>query len=205
MTSTPPTHARRRGRIQLLALAALFMGPVGLAFWMYYGGHLIPGHKVNHGELLEPVRTLPPAVDLATPAGTAAGPDLLRRRWSLVYVTGTACGDECRVALAQLKLVRLAMDHERDRVHRVLLGSAPCCSSAEVGAPDPDLTVAYTDGTAGQRLLASLPPPPNQTTAVSSVYVVDPLGNLVMRFAPGGDRRGLIKDLEKLLRLSHIG
>jgi hypothetical protein len=206
MIETPAADAaRRRGRVQFLALAALFLGPVGLAFWMYYGGHLVPGHKVNHGELVLPVRTLPAVDDLPTTAGAPVGSSFLRHQWSLVYVAGSACDAVCRQDLAELKLVRLAMEHERDRVHRVLLGRAPCCAAEEIGPADPDLTVAYVDSPAGQRLLAALPPPAGEETAVHSVYIVDPLGNLVMRFAPGGDRKGLIKDLDKLLRLSHIG
>jgi hypothetical protein len=205
MNAPLPNAARRRGRLQFLALAALFLGPLGLAFWMYYGGHLVPGHKVNHGELIEPVQALPSAVALRTPAGDPVGASFLRHQWSLIYVAGTTCDAVCRQDLAELKKVRLAMDHERDRVHRVLLGKAPCCTTAEVGPPDPDLTVAYVDSPEGRQLLAALPPPEGQATAEYSVYVVDPLGNLVMRFAPGGDRKGLIKDLDKLLRLSHIG
>jgi len=205
MNAPLPEAARRRGRLQFLALASLFLGPLGLAFWMYYGGHLVPGHKVNHGELIEPVQTLPSATTLRTPTGEAVGESFLRHQWSLIYVTGPSCDALCRHDLGELKKVRLAMDHERDRVRRVLLGMVPCCTSTEVGPPDPDLTVVYADGADGQRLLAALPPPEGQETARATVYVVDPLGNLVMRFPPGGDRKGLIKDLDKLLRLSHIG
>jgi cytochrome oxidase Cu insertion factor (SCO1/SenC/PrrC family) len=195
----------RRGRLQFLGLAALFLGPLGLAFWMYYGGHLIPGHKVNHGALLDPVQTLPPSAGLQTPSGALTGSDLLRRRWSLVYVTGNRCDEACLSTLGELSKVRLAMDHERDRVQRVLLGAAPCCTVAEVGEPAADLAIAYTDGPVGQALLAALPPPAGRSSPESTIYIVDPLGNLVMRFAASDDRKGLIKDLEKLLRLSHIG
>ena len=54
-------------------------------------------------------------------------------------------------------------------------------------------------------LLAALADAGEQLPPAREVYVVDPLGNLVMRFSPDVDRKGLIKDLDKLLRLSHIG
>lgn len=206
MSAVTDKAAQRRGRIQLLAMAALFFGPVGFAFWMYYGGHLIPGHKVNHGELIQPTRPLPAAPGLLTPEGRLVGAGFLRRQWNLVYIVAGHCDERCRGDLAELKKVRLAMDHERDRVHRVILGQNGCCTTAEIGPADPDLTAAYVDSEAGQQLLASLPTAEGVSIAQSrDVYVVDPLGNLVMRFPADTDRKGLIKDLDKLLRLSHIG
>jgi len=206
MTAVTDQAPQRRGRIQLLALAAIFFGPVGIAFWMYYGGHWIPGHQVNHGDLIEPTRPLPAVSGLPTPAGQPVGDGFLHRQWNLIYVVADHCDERCRADLAEIKKVRLAMDHERDRVHRVLLGLNGCCTSAEIGPADPDLTVAYVDSEVGQQLLTALPTADGMTPAQSrAVYVVDPLGNLVMRFPADRDRKGLIKDLDKLLRLSHIG
>jgi hypothetical protein len=160
---------------------------------------------VNHGDLILPVRTLPSASDLRTPTGDTVGPQFLRGRWNLIYILEGSCEQACKNDLAELKKVRLAMDHERDRVHRVVLGHAPCCSEADLGSADADLTVAYVDSPAGSALLGALANEGEQTPPVRDVYVVDPLGNLVMRFSPDVDRKGLIKDLDKLLRLSHIG
>lgn len=199
------THAaestRRRARLQFLALAAIFLGPVAVAAWMYYGSHMVPGHHVNHGALMPPGTVLPSAA-LATPAGGRVEDGFLRRRWSLVYLVGDRCAEACKADLAELKKVRLAMDHERDRVQRVLLGHAPCCAADSIGGSDPDLTVGYLDGAEAAALSALLPTP---GAGPRDVYVVDPLGNLVMRFPGEADRKGLIKDLDKLLRLSHIG
>jgi hypothetical protein len=74
-----------------------------------------------------------------------------------------------------------------------------------MGPADPDLTVAYVDSPTGQGLIAFLASADGSTSPSRAVFVVDPLGNLVMRFPPDVDRKGLIKDLDKLLRLSHIG
>ncbi len=204
MNSVVPRTDRRRGRLVLLCLAALFLAPVGLAFWMYYGHHLVPTHTVNYGDLVQPPRQLP-SLGLVTPSGAPVAEGFLRHRWTMVYFAGDHCGVGCRNDLIELKKVRLAMDQERGRVQRVVLGLPPCCTDAELGSADPDLTVAYVDTAAGRALLSAFPPADGALPGSSLVYVVDPLGNLVLRFAPGTDRGGLIKDLAKLLRLSHIG
>jgi len=199
MNAPIPPAALRRQRLQLVLLALVFLGPVGLSFWMYYGAHFHTAKQVAHGDLLEPARPLPEA-GLGTPAGTPTPARFLRGKWSLVLVVGERCAEACTKDLASLRNVRLAMDRERDRVQRVLLGQPPCCAAAEVGA-EPDLVVAWVDSSAGRRLLAPFP----AVSEAGRVYVVDPLGNLVISYPAGSEPKGLIKDLEKLLRLSHIG
>jgi cytochrome oxidase Cu insertion factor (SCO1/SenC/PrrC family) len=202
--TAPTPSALRRSRIQLILLALVFLGPVGLSFWMYYGAHFKTAKSVAHGELLQPARPTPEA-SLATPSGQPTAARFLRGKWSLVYLAGEQCGADCVRDLAQLRNVRLAMDRERDRVQRVLLGLPPCCAPAELAAAaGTDLVVGWIDSLAGRRLLA---PFPGESAAARAgrVYVVDPLGNLVISYPAGAERKGLIKDLEKLLRLSHIG
>ncbi len=198
-----PQSAQRRNRLQLLLLALMFFGPVVLSFWLYYGAHFQTTRRVNHGELITPARPLP-ELSLATPAGSPTPAHFLRGKWSLVYVTGERCDGRCRQDLAELRNVRMAMDRERDRVQRVLLGEPPCCAAAELGEVPGDLIVAWLDSRGGRQLLALLPER-DAAGRAGRVYVVDPLGNLMMSFAAGADRKGLSKDLEKLLRLSHIG
>jgi hypothetical protein len=210
MSRSPDKTAQRRGRIQLLAMAALSLGRSDLAFWMYYGGHLIPGHKVNHGELIQPTRALPAAPGLLTPEGRSVGEGFLRRQWNpgRTWLRATAMNGLPRRSCGSSKKVRLAMDHERDRVHRVILGLNGCCTSTEIGPSDPRPRRPPTPiRQAGRQLLASLPAAEGSIGRLRAemFMLVDPLGNLVMRFPADMDRKGLIRDLDKLLRLSHIG
>ena len=199
MNAPNPPASLRRQRLLLVLLALVFFGPVGLSFWMYYGAHFQTVKRVAHGELLEPARPLPEA-SLGTPAGTPTSARFLRGKWSLVLVVGERCTEACTKDLATLRNVRIAMDRERDRVQRVLLGEPPCCAVGEVKA-EPDLVVAWADSAAGRKLLAPFP----AATEAGRFYIVDPLGNLVISYPAGSEPKGLIKDLEKLLRLSHIG
>ena len=199
MNAPLPPAALRRQRLLLVLLALVFFGPVGLSFWMYYGAHFHTAKRVAHGELLEPARPLAEA-SLGTPAGAPTNARFLRGKWSLLLVVGGRCAEACAKDRATLRNVRLAMDRERDRVQRVLLGASPCCAATEVKA-EPDLIVAWVDSAAGRTLLEPFP----AVAEAGRIYVVDPLGNLVMSYPAGSEPKGLIKDLEKLLRLSHIG
>jgi hypothetical protein len=118
---------------------------------------------------------------------------------------GSGCDASCRERLVELKKVRVALERDGPRVRRVLLGRPGCCAAAEVGRPEADLVVAWLDGDAGRALLAQFPGYGAEVADSGRVYLVDPLGNLLMTYPPGADLKDLLKDLEKLLRLSHIG
>jgi len=199
MKNPPPD--RRSGRRNLLLLAALFFVPVVAAAWLYFSSSWRPLRGMQHGELIEPPRPLP-QVALSLPDGRAAPPDVLRGRWHLVYLGEGPCGDHCRAALAELGQVRLALDKDAARVRRVLLHAGDCCEPPLPAAGQGDLLALAAAGPQGRALLASFPRAPDGAAAV---YIVDPLGNLMMRYPATGAGAGLLKDLQRLLRLSAIG
>jgi cytochrome oxidase Cu insertion factor (SCO1/SenC/PrrC family) len=181
-------------------LAALFLLPFAVAVWIYNSSAWHPTVAAN-GELIDPPRPLP-AIAMSLPEGGMASPDVLRGSWSLVYLAGNSCADACTKALAELARVRLALGKDAARVQRVLLHTGECCAPGFPGPGDEDLLVLGATGAEGESLLALFPRAPY---GVASIYVVDPLGNLMMRHRASGDLQGLLKDLKRLLRLSSIG
>jgi hypothetical protein len=204
MTAPPLAADAARGR--LIALAALFLLPVVAAFLLYYGApHWRPGGRANQGELIDPPRTLP-ALALSGIDGAPLAGGLLRDRWTLLYIADGRCDSRCRDALYLARQTRIALNQDAQRVRRVLLAIGACCTTGELGAPHPDLVIARP--TAEQlALLARAMPATGDTPLAQAgyIYLVDPLGNLVLRYAPGAPDRALLDDLERLLRLSHIG
>ena len=199
--SLPPAVVRRR-RLQLVALAALFLGPLAFAAWLYYGSGVRPAGRLEHGELANPPRPLPEAV-LATPGGGRTAPRFLRGKWSLITVARGDCEARCRAALATTRRVRAALNEDAARVQRVLLAPAGCCRAPLPDESPAELVTAWLDGAGGRELAAAL----GGGTAPEDgrIYLADPLGNLVLSYAAGADPKGLLTDLERLLRLSHIG
>ena len=202
---TPPPPLPRpvvlRRRAQLVMIALLFLGPLALSFWAYYGIEYRPAGRTNHGELIEPARPLPDAILATAAKATTAMAVLLRGHWSLVTIAEGKCEHACREALGASGTARLALGGDVRRVERVLLVSAPCCEP--VVPADPNLAVAWLEGADGQRLLEQFPE--EGAGRAGRVYVVDPLGNLLLRYPAGEAGQGMLRDLEQLLKLSHIG
>ena len=178
-----------RSRTQIWILVALFFAPLALAFLLYYGGGgWRPPGSTNKGELISPPRPLP---DAAAWHG----------KWTLVYVGDGRCDEQCRAALLLTRQTRLALNADMTRVRRVFLATGNCCDRTYLEAEHPDLGVEQVDNAAGAALLGTFP-----DVASGSIYIVDPLGNLMMRHAPSaGLSKDLLEDLRKLLKLSHIG
>jgi hypothetical protein len=194
----------RRSRAQVWIVVALFFAPLALAFLLYYGGSgWRPPGSTNHGELISPPRPLP-SVALPTPGGAPLAPETWHGKWTLLYVGDGRCDGRCRAALVLMRQTRLALNKDMTRVQRIFLATGNCCDRAYLDAEHPGLTLALADSDAGATLLAVFPDAGPATDG--SIYVVDPLGNLMMRHQPEPPpAEGLLEDLRKLLKLSHIG
>jgi hypothetical protein len=98
-----------------------------------------------------------------------------------------------------------------DRVQRVFIAKGDCCDFQSLHEQHPDL-IAIRMNPAAAPLLALLPrrDPGNAGAGGSGVtaeviYLIDPLGNLMMSYAPDAKPKGMLEDMKRLLRLSHIG
>jgi hypothetical protein len=205
---TPLTAHDRRQRRILIGVALMFFAPLALSFYLYYGKFWHPGGRVNAGELIDPVRPVPAlSLPLASPPlGTGAAqtdPQFLKGKWTFLYAQTGRCDDECRRHLYDTRQVRLALDREMNRVQRVFIGDGDCCDLKELLASHPDL-IAIRASPADEPLLALLP---ERSGALNShrVYLIDPLGNLMMFYATDARPKGMLEDMKRLLRLSSIG
>jgi hypothetical protein len=204
-------ETRRHQRRLLIALVVLFFAPLALAFYLYYG-HVSwrPGGRVNHGDLIDPARPLPAlALPLAAGGGAAASastdPDFLRHKWTLLYWGPGSCPARCRTNLYNTRQVRTALDRDRDRVQRVFIAEGDCCDMEYLRSQHPDLIVVAATSAASP-LLDSLPSIDGASAAgAERIYLIDPLGNLMMSYAPEAKPKGMLEDIKRLLGLSHVG
>ncbi len=185
----------KKSRLSLWLLIALCTAPVVASYVAFY--FMPPSGHVNYGELIE-TRPLPDA-RLARADGTPLQWHELKGKWLMVIVDSGACDANCQRKLLYMRQVRLAQGKNMDRVERVWLISDE--------ARPADTMVRDFKGTqlvraAGSELLKLFPA---QGAAADHIYVVDPLGNLMLRFPRDADPRKMVKDISRLLKISGIG
>ncbi|MET0289272.1 MAG: hypothetical protein ABW178_06560 [Pseudoxanthomonas sp.] len=187
---TPPSvdAARVRGRWILIALFVLFFGSAAGAGLLRFSGWQPAGMR-NHGQLLKP------AVDLrlVTPK-LAEGGDYAwlqpQKTWRIALAPLPGCQADCVDLGNSLDTVWQLFGHNADQVHILWIGTPPAGASHSAGlrvlAPDPKLRAAL---------------PQVDDPAGVPVYIIDPNGFVIMRFAPGFDPADLRSDVAKLLKL----
>jgi hypothetical protein len=190
--------APRRARLQGWLLFLLFAGPLAVAAYLYYDTAWRPGGTVNHGDLVVPPVPLPEAA-LPTPEGERTQADFLKHHWSLVYLDRHGCDAACREALHTGRQMRLALGHQMERVRRVYLYMGEPPDPAYFEAEHPDMLVASVAGPEGEAVRQAF------SGQAEGYWLVDPLGNVMMRYPQDAGPKGMLEDLKRLLRLSRIG
>lgn len=187
----PAEGMTRRNRRTLLLVALVTIAPVIASYAAYY---LFPREKqANYGELL-PTRL---AADVTGTRIDGAPFRLasLRGKWVLAVAAPGACDASCAQALYATRQARTIQGREMDRIVRVLFVADDATPPAALVAEHPDLVVART----GAGALADWPAGPQ------ALYLVDPLGNLVLAWPRDPDIKATAKDIGRLLKASRIG
>jgi len=185
----------RSGRTSLWLIGALCAAPVVASYFAFYFAP--PARHTNYGELM-PTRPLPEA-RLQLADGTAFQFSRLKGKWVLLMVDVGGCDEFCQRKLFTLRQLRLAQGKDMERIERAWLISDD--------AVPPAAAVSAYQGTwlvraAGSELLKQLPA---GSSPADHIYIVDPLGNLVLRYPRDADPNKIIGDLTRLLKASRIG
>jgi cytochrome oxidase Cu insertion factor (SCO1/SenC/PrrC family) len=192
-------RAPDRGRWKMLAVLAVCAAPVLASYFTYYV--IKPTTHNNYGTLVDP-RSYPiPPLASTTLDGRPEGLDKYKGKWIMLKVGGGECAQACQKQLLTMRQERLMQGKEMDRVERVWL----------VTDREPLETVLIREYDGMHMLHADpaavakwLPVDPG-TKAEDHIYLIDPLGNLMMRFPADPDPRKMYKDVNKLLKASSIG
>lgn len=187
--------APRKKLTSLWLIVALTAAPVAASYLLYF--FWLPGHTVNYGELIEPQPL--PDPKLALDGGSPFRLSQLRGKWLLVSVDSGRCDAHCSRKLLYLRQLRLTQGKNTERVERVWLISDDAAPDGEVILQYPGTWLVRAGGTALPGFF------PAQGNAADHIYLIDPLGNLMMRFPRDPDPRLMIKDLARLLKASQIG
>ena len=186
------------GRWKMIAVLLVCAAPVLLSYFTYYV--IRPEGRRIYGELIDPQRPLP---SMRTEALDGKPGELraLKDQWLLISVGGGSCAQDCQQRLYYQRQLREALGKEKDRLDWVWLVNdttvvnsrlLPALTSSKVLRVPADALAQWLQPEVGQRLEDHL-------------YLVDPLGNWMMRFPATMDAAGAAKakrDLDRLLRAS---
>ncbi|WP_051676157.1 hypothetical protein [Polaromonas glacialis] len=188
----------RSGRWKMILVLLVCASPVVASYFMYYV--VRPEGRRNFGELINPQRPLP-ALATRTLDGNAGTLTALKDQWLLLSVAGGACDTRCEQNLYFQRQLRESLGREKDRLDRVWLvdddipvrpALLPALAAATVLRVQPGDLAQWLAAEPGKRVQDHL-------------YLVDPLGNLMMRFPADMDAEAAAKakrDLDRLLRAS---
>ena len=188
-----------RGRLKMVLILLVCAAPVIASYLSYFV--IRPEGRSNYGELVDPQRPLPDALPLTALDGRTVAAKSLRGQWLLVVVAGGACDAGCEKRLWLQRQLRETLGREKDRLDKVWLVPdaqpvrAETLQALNAVAPTTVLRVP-------REALAQWLQPAAGHSLEEHFYVVDPMGNWMMR-APGDPEPARLKrDMEKLLRAS---
>jgi cytochrome oxidase Cu insertion factor (SCO1/SenC/PrrC family) len=195
-----PQGSRRRGRWTLLLIMLICGAPIAISYFTYYV--IKPkGGSTSYGTLIEPQRTIPSALMVTGDDGREVPLDSLKGHWLMISVDGGACGQACAQKLYFMRQVRATQGAERERVVTVWLRTDDAPVPAVVKTAYPDTRMLRADSVS----VAAWLPATDKTKDTDHIYLVDPNGNLMMRFPEQPDPSRIKQDVTKLLKWSRIG
>lgn len=173
-------------RNKLFLIGLVCLAPVVIGWGAYLSGWT-PGTRGNYGELLTP-----------QPLKSAAL-DPVRGKWVLVTFDAAGCDTYCEQKLYFMRQVRKAQGKDTERIERLWV-------LTDAAAPRAEL-LATIEGT---RIVRDPEAPlarefPHAGELRDHIYLVDPLGNLMMRYPRDPEPSKMLKDLQRLLKYSRIG
>lgn len=190
------------GRWTILLVALISLVPFSIA-WYYARHPELITKTSNYGELISPSKRIDPnGFKVTLPSGSQERADI-KGRWVLLQVAPGPCLDRCLANLHKTHQVWLMLNKEMPRVKRLLVSSSP------KGLPESPKQEGWDDSillsTAQKEVLKTLGEVFDGGQGEGQIVLIDPEGNLVLKYAPDFDPYRMVKDLKHLLNASQIG
>lgn len=188
MSEAKTPSSRRKGRIQLLLILFGVIGPMILATGMYKLQFWVPEGRSYHGELIGNGQS---RADLGVQAD--------EQRWQLLVTAPQECAVDCQQLVYLARQIQIGLGKDASRASHAIATAQPLSSDY-----DAKLTREYPQL---QRYPLDLSTYRKTSTdqTLPHLWIIDPHGNLVLRYDPSVKGKDLLNDLRHLLKLSNIG
>ncbi len=196
----------KKNNITMLALLLLFIVPLILSWWLFYSADgKAPTRSASHGDLITPARPLADA-NLYNPVF----PDTqytLHGKWSLVSLSANGCDNMCLENMYRMRQIQMAAGEHSLRVQRLVLIKNTTLREMLAGQlKDYRGQLSLDADAVDEKFINAFKLNEGEDLfSQGRLYIIDPLGNLMMSYPHDADPIGIIKDLKRLLKLSMIG
>ncbi|MEM7304543.1 MAG: hypothetical protein AAF372_03330 [Pseudomonadota bacterium] len=181
-------------------LFAVFLVPLLIAISMYVMHS--ESSKLNtaaNGELIHPAQPIE-TLSLLSDDNTMYALDDIKGKWTLVLYIDDACNLECEAGLFKIRQTRISTGRERNRVQLLAINSGGVRVAPDIIQRNPKIIF-----TQFEQLMISDEVADKEELQDSYIYIIDPNGNLMMKYDSDATSKGILKDIKKLLKLSNIG
>jgi peroxiredoxin len=190
---------RKRGRWMLWLVLLVCASPMIASYFTFYV--LKPEKRNNYGTLIDQRAHPVPAMATTTLDGKPAALEQFKGKWVMLMAAPAACNEACQKQLFAMRQLRTMQGKEMERIERVWL-----ITDRE---PLDTMVIREYDGThmlrADAQAVANWLPADPGTSVSDHIYMIDPLGHLMMRFPKDPEPRKVHKDIYKLLKASSVG
>ena len=191
---------QRKGRVVLILMLIFFVVPLLVVFLMYKYNWMPSGASV--GELVKPARLMADVSQLKNEAGANLPNTFWKERWSIVYVSAD-CQKTCLDKLHDMRQLHVSLYKDMPRAQRVLITTMQ--DTAAIKRDYPDLIVINQPSNQISTLMAEFEVNDESVASSNRLYLVDPLGHLMMSYQPELPLAAVRKDVTRLLRFSWAG
>jgi cytochrome oxidase Cu insertion factor (SCO1/SenC/PrrC family) len=188
---------KNKGKLTLIGISLLFFIPIITAWYLvFYTDFMHDAQGIQHGKLISPVISIGAikAKEISTMDEV-----VIEKKWVLVFIQNNLCNEFCKERLYQVRQIRLALGEDRDKVDRLVIFN-------QINNLN-ELKDSYS----GQKFIdqsfmnyQGLVKKFNDSYAdkKNPIFLLDPYGFLMMQYPEGTEPKGIIKDIERLIRNS---
>ncbi len=180
-----------------------FIAPVALAYIIFY--FVDVKSFVNHGEILNPIIHIR-SLELKSENGDIITEKELTYKWRLISFVGKNCDQQCESRLYDTRQIHTSLGKDQHRLIRMFVHLQPAGDTLAklIAEKHPDTIQVIGDTNIilkalGDNIRSDAGINDNET------YIMDPMGNVMMRFTQEQPSKEFLYDLKKLLKASQIG
>ena len=211
-TQTAAEQKKLRSKTPLVIIILMSFAPLIAALLVYFNPEWRPEGSAAYGELVEPQRPIPTAqnLPLTTLDGKPFDLSSLKGKWIMLTADGAACPDSCARKLYIVRNTHASQGKHVERLSRVWLITDDAPVPEKVLEAYKGTVMVRVDPVVLQQFLlggaaGSMTPEQARQALAPLIWVIDPLGNLMLQYPYIEDPEMFRKDIRKLIQNSRIG